>query len=76
MMNGTRLLLQVPVHGVLVLRLTPLHPEPWHTLWRPWHAQPMFDRHPEDESWIPSEYTGSTQTQALPQPLPRRRQLN
>lgn len=44
---------QVHVHGVVALRLTPVAPDPSHSQWRPWHGVPMFERHQEDEEWIP-----------------------
>lgn len=45
---------QVRLHDVAVLRITPLDPHPSHlSKWRPWHRQPMFARHEEDEGWIP-----------------------
>lgn len=33
----------------MALRLTPLEPLPGHSEWRPWHGQPLYDRHVEDE---------------------------
>ncbi|EFN53392.1 hypothetical protein CHLNCDRAFT_137182 [Chlorella variabilis] len=44
---------EVHVHGVVALRLTPVAPDPSHSQWRPWHGVPMFERHQEDEEWIP-----------------------
>ena len=46
-----RIWLQVPLHDVAALRITPLHPQPSYGDWRPWHTQPMYDRHEEDEGW-------------------------
>ena len=44
--------MQVSLHDAVALRITPLHPQPNHTDWRPWHGQPMYERHEEDEEWI------------------------
>ncbi|KAI7846122.1 hypothetical protein COHA_000383 [Chlorella ohadii] len=43
----------VRLHDALAFRITPLHPLPSHSEWRPWLGQPMYERHEEDESWIP-----------------------
>ncbi|PRW59770.1 glycoside hydrolase [Chlorella sorokiniana] len=44
---------EVRLHDALAFRITPLHPLPAHSEWRPWLGQPMYERHEEDESWIP-----------------------
>ena len=40
---------QVRLHDALAFRITPLHPLPSHSEWRPWLGQPMYERHEEDE---------------------------
>ena len=45
---------QVRLHDALALAITPLEPAPSHRDWRPWHGQPVFERHEEDEAWIPA----------------------
>lgn len=42
---------QVRLHDAVALHLTPAHPKPSHADWRPWHGQPLFKRHEEDEGW-------------------------
>ncbi|KAL4458747.1 hypothetical protein ABPG75_013612 [Micractinium tetrahymenae] len=44
---------EVRLHDVAVLRITPQDPQPAQEAWRPWQGQPMFERHEEDEGWIP-----------------------
>lgn len=44
---------QVRLHDALAFRIMPLHPLPSHSEWRPWLGQPMYERHEEDEGWIP-----------------------
>lgn len=45
--------LQVRLHDALAFRITPLSPQPSDSEWRPWWGQPMYERHEEDEGWIP-----------------------
>ena len=45
--------LQVRLHDAVAVRITPISPKPGHTDWRPWHGQPLYERHEEDEQWIP-----------------------
>ncbi len=52
---------QVRLHDALALRITPLHPLPSHSEWRPWLGQPMYERHEEDESWIPPLLQAATE---------------
>lgn len=51
--SAARPVVQVRLHDVAALRITPLDPRPAHVVWRPWQGQPMFERHEEDEAWIP-----------------------
>lgn len=44
---------QVRLHDALAFRITPLHPLPSHSEWWPWLSQPIYERHEEDEGWIP-----------------------
>ena len=41
------------LHDALAFRITPLHPLPSHSEWWPWLSQPIYERHEEDEGWIP-----------------------
>ena len=50
------------LHDALAFRITPLRPLPSHTEWRPWLGQPMYERHEEDEGWIPPLLRAATAT--------------
>ena len=50
---AARLPPQVCLHDAVALRITPISPQPSHTDLRPWHGQPLYARHEEDEQWIP-----------------------
>jgi hypothetical protein len=49
----------VLTHGVVVWRLTPVRKDERHADWRPWHGQPMYERHEEDDAWLPPLSSGS-----------------